>query len=277
MTLLRLSPPPSLHKGKELPKGKDLSQGKDLYKAHRQGGDKTLIKSNILAAVVLLLAACDSSIPSAQAADGAAQQARELTNDMEKASYSLGYTMAANVEQQFGDGLDTAAFLAGIEDHMTDEDSALSPEEANAALQALVATRQTALATKADQSKTKGQEFLLQNGAREGVVTLPSGLQYEVITSTEGPKPVATDEVTTHYQGTLVDGTVFDSSYERGQPATFPLNGVIAGWTEALQLMSVGSKYRLFIPPELAYGPQDQGPIPGNSTLVFEVELLEIK
>jgi FKBP-type peptidyl-prolyl cis-trans isomerase FklB len=261
MTLLRLSPPPSLQKGQKLHK------------------NTILTKSNIIGAMALvLLAGCDSPIPSAQAADGAAQaDTRELTNDMEKASYSLGYTMAANVEQQFGDGLDTAAFLAGIEDHMTDRDSALSPEEANASLQALVASRQTALSAKADESKTAGQEFLLQNGAREGVATLPSGLQYEVITSTEGPKPVATDEVTTHYQGTLVDGTVFDSSYERGQPATFPLNGVIAGWTEALQLMSVGSKYRLFIPPELAYGPQDQGPIPGNSTLIFEVELLEIK
>jgi FKBP-type peptidyl-prolyl cis-trans isomerase FklB len=97
-----------------------------------------------------------------------------------------------------------------------------------------------------------------------------------VLTAAEGPKPGATDRVTTHYRGTLIDGTVFDSSYDRGQPATFPLNGVIAGWTEALQLMSVGAKWRLFIPPGLAYGERAQGPIPGNSTLIFDVELLEI-
>ena len=122
-----------------------------------------------------------------------------------------------------------------------------------------------------------GEEFLASNGAREEVVTLPSGLQYEVLTDAEGPKPLATDQVTTHYKGTLIDGTVFDSSYDRGQPATFPLNGVIAGWTEALQLMSVGAKWRLVIPPQLAYGDRAQGPIPGNSTLIFDVELLEIK
>jgi FKBP-type peptidyl-prolyl cis-trans isomerase FklB len=121
-----------------------------------------------------------------------------------------------------------------------------------------------------------GQAFLKENGARDGVVTLPSGLQYEILTDADGPKPAATDRVTTHYRGTLIDGTVFDSSYDRGQPATFPLNGVIAGWTEALQLMSVGSKWRLFIPPELAYGARAQGPIPANSTLIFDVELIEI-
>ncbi len=238
---------------------------------------KYLIKSKLVgsAVVLLLVAGCDSPILSAQAADTVSQP--ELGSDTQKASYSLGYTMAVNVQQQFGDSLDVAAFLAGIEDHMRDRESALSPEQASASLQSLVAARQSALAAKAAQGGSAGADFLAENGAREAVVTLPSGLQYQVLTSADGPKPTATDRVTTHYQGTLIDGTVFDSSYERGQPATFPLNGVIAGWTEALQLMSVGEKWRLFIPPGLAYGPQDQGPIPGNSTLIFEVELLEIK
>ena len=122
-----------------------------------------------------------------------------------------------------------------------------------------------------------GEEFLAQNKTRENVVTTPSGLQYEVLKEGSGPKPKATDKVKCHYHGTLPDGTVFDSSVQRGQPATFPLNMVIKGWTEALQLMSVGSKYRLFLHPSLAYGDRQTGAVIGpNSTLIFDVELLEI-
>lgn len=122
-----------------------------------------------------------------------------------------------------------------------------------------------------------GQEFLLENAKREGVVSLPSGLQYEVMVEGKGSSPALTDQVTTHYAGTLIDGTPFDSSVERGTPATFPVNGVIPGWIEALQLMKVGSKWKLFIPSNLAYGPRAMGPvIKANSTLVFEVELLKI-
>jgi len=121
-----------------------------------------------------------------------------------------------------------------------------------------------------------GLAFLEQNGTREGVTSLPSGLQYEILNAAEGAKPTATDTVTTHYHGTLLDGTVFDSSYEHDQPASFPLNGVIAGWTEALQLMAVGAKWRLYLPPVLAYGARGQRSIPANSTLIFDVELLEI-
>ena len=152
----------------------------------------------------------------------------------------------------------------------------MTDAEANAAFQALVETRQAASASRAQENIAAGEAFLEQNAKRDGVVTLPSGLQYEVLVAAEGPTPEATDQVTTHYRGTLIDGTQFDSSYDRGQPATFPLNGVIAGWTEALQLMSPGAKWRLYIPPELAYGERDQGPIPANSTLIFDVELLEI-
>jgi len=224
-----------------------------------------------LAFLFLSLAGCD--VPRSEAAETAAA---ELTNDMQKASYSIGYSMAANVRREFGEDIDLAAFRAGIADQLGGADSQITEEAANAALQALVQARQAAQQAKASENVGRGSEFLAENGARDGVVTLPSGLQYEVLTDADGPKPAATDQVTTHYKGTLIDGTVFDSSYDRGQPATFPLNGVISGWTEALQLMSVGAKWRLFIPPQLAYGDRTQGPIPGNSTLIFDVELLEI-
>jgi FKBP-type peptidyl-prolyl cis-trans isomerase FklB len=199
-----------------------------------------------------------------------------LEDDMQKASYSIGYSMAENVRREFGADIDLTAFQAGVSDQLGGADSRISEAEANGALQALVEARQNAVQAQSAENITLGNDYLAENGAREGVVTLPSGLQYEVLTAAEGPKPGATDRVTTHYRGTLIDGTVFDSSYDRGQPATFPLNGVIAGWTEALQLMSVGAKWRLFIPPGLAYGERAQGPIPGNSTLIFDVELLEI-
>ena len=125
---------------------------------------------------------------------------------------------------------------------------------------------------------TDGAAFLAQNGQREGVVTLPSGLQYEVLAEGDGATPGPTSTVTTHYHGTLIDGTVFDSSVQRGRPASFPVNGVIAGWTEALQLMQVGDKWRLFLPPELAYGDRGAGGAIGpGATLIFEVELLEVR
>jgi FKBP-type peptidyl-prolyl cis-trans isomerase FklB len=129
----------------------------------------------------------------------------------------------------------------------------------------------------ADDNLTKGKEFLEENGKRPGVVVLASGLQYEILTEGTGPKPTAKSKVTCHYHGTLIDGTVFDSSVQRGQPATFPLNMVIKGWTEGLQLMTQGSKWRFFIPPQLAYGDrQVSAKIGPNSTLIFDVELLGI-
>ena len=219
------------------------------------------------------LAGCEAPVAEVQAAENAAV---ELGSDMQKASYSIGYSMAANVRREFGEDMDLAAFQAGISDQLGGSESQISDAEANAALQALVATRQAAEQEKASENIGVGKDFLAENGQREGVTTLPSGLQYEVLTAAEGEKPTASDRVTTHYRGTLIDGTQFDSSYDRGQPATFPLNGVIAGWTEALQLMSPGAKWRLFIPPELAYGERAQGPIPANSTLIFDVELIEI-
>jgi FKBP-type peptidyl-prolyl cis-trans isomerase FklB len=122
-----------------------------------------------------------------------------------------------------------------------------------------------------------GEKFLQENKKRSGVITTASGLEYEVLKQGTGPKPAAEDSVVCHYKGSLLDGTVFDDSYSRGEPVTFQLNQVIKGWTEALQLMPVGSKYKLFIPYQLAYGTQDNGPIPGGSVLIFEVELLDVK
>jgi FKBP-type peptidyl-prolyl cis-trans isomerase FklB len=196
--------------------------------------------------------------------------------DAKKASYSIGYSMAQNIRREFGKDIDVAAFQAGIQDQLTGNASQVSDEDANTAFQSMIAARQAAAEVVAQEALVEGQAFLAENGKRDGVVTLPSGLQYEVIVAADGPKPTAEDRVTTHYRGTLIDGTQFDSSYDRGQPATFPLNGVISGWTEALQLMSPGAKWRLYIPPDLAYGDRAQGPIPANSTLIFDVELLEI-
>src|SRR5438477_12695973 len=128
-----------------------------------------------------------------------------------------------------------------------------------------------------DLNKKAGTEFLEANKAKEGVVTLPSGLQYKILTEGTGPKPTAADTVSCNYRGTLLDGTEFDSSYKRGQPASFPVAGVIKGWTEALQLMKVGAKYQLFVPANLAYGEQGRPGIPPNSPLIFEVELMDVK
>ena len=161
-------------------------------------------------------------------------------------------------------------------DVLAGSDSRVPDGEAQNALQALLDEQRKLEEEKALATAEEGAAYLASNAEREEVTVLESGLQYEVLTAAEGEKPSASDRVTTHYRGTLIDGTQFDSSYDRGQPATFPLNGVIAGWTEALQLMSPGAKWRLFIPPELAYGERAQGPIPANSTLIFDVELLEI-
>ncbi len=132
------------------------------------------------------------------------------------------------------------------------------------------------MTAKSSDSLTEGSEYLAENAMRAGVTTTDSGLQYEVLNAADGPSPALTDTVTTHYHGTFIDGNIFDSSVDRGQPASFPVSGVIRGWTEALQLMAVGAKWRLFIAPELAYGSQGRPGIPANSTLIFDVELLAI-
>lgn len=224
------------------------------------------------AGVLLLLAACGSDTP-AQETDTAAEP---LADDAAKAAYSLGYRFAENVQRQFSADLDSEAFVRGVRDQLTAQDALVDDAEAERVLTAMMEARQAAAANEALENLEQGLTFLQENAEREGVVTLESGLQYEVLEEGEGPKPAATDTVTTHYEGRLIDGEVFDSSYDRGEPASFPLNRVIAGWTEGLQLMSPGAKYRLYVPSELAYGDQGAGTIPPNSTLIFDVELLDV-
>jgi FKBP-type peptidyl-prolyl cis-trans isomerase FklB len=210
-----------------------------------------------------------------------AQSKPSLKTDQEKVSYSIGLDIGANFKRQSVE-LDSKALTAGISDGLSGAKPALSEDEVKKVLadfQQQMRTRLAAVAQQAaDDNKKKGEAFLAENKKRKGVVTLPSGLQYKILKEAKGAKPKATDTVSTHYRGTLIDGTEFDSSIKRGEPAEFPVNQVIKGWTEALQLMPVGSKWQLFIPSDLAYGPQGAGNMIGpNSTLIFEVELLDIK
>lgn len=211
--------------------------------------------------------------------DPAAPEAPEapLQDDQAKASYSLGYRFAENVSRQFDDEIENDAFVRGVRDSLAGDEPLVDDAEAERVLMAMMESRQAALAGDALRTLEEGLAFLEQNAQREEVTTLESGLQYEVLEPAEGPRPNADDVVTTHYEGRLIDGTVFDSSYARGEPASFPLNRVIPGWTEGLQLMSPGAKYRLYVPPHLAYGDRPAGDIPPNSTLIFDVELIEIE
>ncbi len=204
-----------------------------------------------------------------------------LKTDKDKVSYALGMNLGSNLHRDSID-IDTAIFLRALKDTLAGGKTLLTESETRAALMQL----QTAVRAKqmekmkltGEANKKEGDSFLAANKTKEGVVTLPSGLEYKILAEGTGPKPAATDTVVCNYRGTLVNGTEFDSSYKRGQPATFPVSGVIKGWTEALQLMPVGSKWQLFLPAELAYGERGPSPEIGpNSTLVFEVELLSIQ
>jgi FKBP-type peptidyl-prolyl cis-trans isomerase FklB len=204
-----------------------------------------------------------------------------LESDDAKVNYSIGYQIGGDFKRQEVP-LDADAFVAGIRDALGDGEAKLSEEERRATLMQLQTRMQAAAKAthEAEAEKNLGaaKAFLAENAKKEGVTTLPSGLQYKVITEGTGPKPSASDVVTVHYRGTLIDGTEFDSSYSRNEPATFPLNRVIKGWTEGLQLMAEGSKYELYVPPDLGYGERGAGArIPPQSALVFEVELIKAK
>lgn len=199
-----------------------------------------------------------------------------LSTDETRVSYGIGRQLGDQLRENPPPGISLDAVIAGIRDAFSGAASQVGPEELNASFAVIRERMQAEAQQKAEAAAGEGKAFLLKNGQREGVTTLPSGLQYEVLTAGEGDKPSAEDQVRTHYHGTLIDGTVFDSSYQRGQPAEFPVGGVIAGWTEALQLMGVGSKWRLYVPSELAYGAQGVGSIPPHSVLVFDVELLAV-
>ncbi|WWL51344.1 FKBP-type peptidyl-prolyl cis-trans isomerase [Stutzerimonas chloritidismutans] len=219
-----------------------------------------------VALVGLVLAGCDS------------QTSVKLDTPAQKASYGIGLNMGKSLAQEGMDDLDSQAVAQGIEDAIGKKEQKLTDEqlmEAFTFLQTRAEERMVEMNAKAVEA---GKKFLEDNAKREGVMTTDSGLQYEVVKAAEGRQPTENDVVTVHYEGSLTDGTVFDSSIKRGSPIDLPVGGVIPGWVEGLQLMHVGEKYKLYIPSELAYGEQSPSPlIPANSVLVFDLELLDIK
>jgi len=230
-------------------------------------------------AIILLLAAATSAqtktpVKKKPVAAAHPAAATPLKTSSDSLSYAIGMSLANFYKQQGIKSVNTVLVDKAINDVLKTGKAALTDEQMNMCISGYL---QKVKSEKSSVAKKAGEAFLAENKKKPGVVTLPSGLQYEIMKKGDGPIPVATDKVKCHYHGTLIDGTVFDSSVDRGQPAEFPVNGVIQGWVEALQLMPVGSKWKLFIPSGLAYGDNAAGPkIPGGSTLVFEVELLEI-
>lgn len=200
-----------------------------------------------------------------------------MNSEKEKLSYTMGQQIGGGILQDKLD-VDTAALTLGIKHSLDGEPSVLSPEEMRAVIENFQKQMQLRAQEASANNGAEGLQFLEDNKANEGVIVLDSGLQYIEMTKGEGDTPSATDTVNVHYEGTLINGTVFDSSVQRGEPATFPVNGVIQGWQEALQLMTVGSKWKVFIPSELAYGERGAGGSIGpNETLIFEMELLSIQ
>lgn len=204
----------------------------------------------------------------------------DLKTQKDKVSYSIGLDIGRNLKDQSIE-IDPKLLSQGIQDAISGK-HLLTDEEIQKVMSTFREEMQAKAAAQAkvvgDKNLKEGDTFLAENKKKKGVVTLPSGLQYKILTAGTGKKPKATDTVTTNYKGTLIDGTEFDSSYKRGEPASFPVQGVIPGWTEALQLMPVGSKWQLVVPPSLAYGPRGAGQAIGpNATLIFEVELLSIQ
>ncbi|HET7259066.1 MAG TPA: FKBP-type peptidyl-prolyl cis-trans isomerase [Candidatus Acidoferrum sp.] len=222
--------------------------------------------------------------PAAKAGTTTAKKPAVLTlqTQKDKASYAIGLNIGRSMHKDSVD-IDPNIVLRGMKDGLAGAKPLLTDDEARATMLALQAElrkkQEEKLQALSESNKKEGDAFLAENKSKDGVVTLPSGLQYKILTEGTGPKPTPTDSVVCNYKGTLLDNTEFDSSYKRGQPATFPVTGVIKGWTEALQLMPVGSKWQLFIPPDLAYGVRGGpgGGIGPNATLVFEVELLSIQ
>ncbi|WP_372883301.1 FKBP-type peptidyl-prolyl cis-trans isomerase [Psychromonas sp.] len=253
---------------------------------------KTIFKVSFLAAAVALTFGCDEKQESAAQEEVAAVQesvTTEATFESEeyKAAYAIGASFATQIkagiskQAEFGLAtLDEEAIIAGVSDTLRGS-AKLTEQEmmetVNAYGQEVQAAAEKKMQEQAAKAAEEAELFLAENAKAEGVTVTESGLQYSVITAAEGAKPNAEDTVTVHYVGTLVDGTEFDSSVSRGEPAKFPLNRVIPGWTEGVQLMSIGEKYKFVIPAELAYGAQGAGSIPPGATLIFEVELLDIE
>jgi FKBP-type peptidyl-prolyl cis-trans isomerase FkpA/FKBP-type peptidyl-prolyl cis-trans isomerase FklB len=221
---------------------------------------------------LLALALCTSLVVSVAAADA---KKAGLTTDKKKFSYAVGQQIGRQLK---GSGLDIDTKVLGdsIADVLAGKESKLTADEMRAAMGKANEAAQAKMESTGKENKAKGDKFLAENKSKAGVKTTASGLQYQVVKEGSGKSPAATDTVKVHYEGKLIDGTKFDSSYDRNEPAEFPLNGVIKGWTEGLQLMKVGGKMKLYVPSDLAYGPQGRPSIPPNSVLIFDVELLEI-
>ena len=210
-----------------------------------------------------------------------AADAPELKSDKEKVSYSIGMDIGGNLKRGSVE-VDPEMLARGLKDSYGGGKTLLTEDQARQAIaefqKTLMAKQAETMKILSEKNKADGEKFLAENAKKEGVKVLPSGLQYKEITPGKGKSPTIADNVTTHYRGSLIDGTEFDSSYKRGQPATFPVSGVIAGWTEALQLMKEGAKWQLFVPSRLAYGERGAGQVIGpNATLIFEVELISVK
>lgn len=223
-----------------------------------------------IAATGLLMSACNKG-------------ATKLESQKDKVSYIIGQNIGRSFKQQGLDAglIDLGKLRSGIEDALAGKEGPLTQEQMTEIMtgfqQQMMAHADSANKVKGETNKKAGEDFLAKNAKEAGVVTLPSGLQYKILKEGKGDKPKLTSMVTVHYTGTLIDGTEFDSSRKRGQPATFPVNGVIAGWTEALQLMTPGSHWMLYVPANLAYGDRAAGPEIGpNSTLIFDVELISV-
>lgn len=224
----------------------------------------------ILALATTLILSC-----SAQTGNGDTAKKADMTNELDRASYSLGVLMANNLKRDGFSELNVDAMAQGVADVLEGNELEIDAQTAQGEWQNFI---QAQLAKAGEGTAEAGRAFLEENKKREEVTVTESGLQYEILKEGTGPKPGPTSKVKTHYHGTLIDGTVFDSSVDRGEPITFPVNGVIKGWTEALQLMPVGSKWKLYIPSDLAYGARGAGNSIGpNATLIFEVELISIE
>ena len=235
---------------------------------------KAIPTAVICIGLTTLLTACNDKT-------GSTNAAIKLDTDKNKASYSIGVQLGSQIAK-IKEMVNEDAILNGFNDSLSGKETQLTTEEMKTAMETFQQTMMEAQKAKqleqAESGKAEGDKFLTENKTKEGVKVTDSGLQYKVITAGTGATPTATDTVVTHYTGTLIDGKVFDSSLKRNAPATFPVNGVIKGWTEALQLMKVGSKWQLVIPSELAYGARGAGQSIGpNQVLIFEIELLEIK
>lgn len=236
----------------------------------------------LVAAIGAALVGCNQKEAQDPAKDTAKPASMVLDSQEKKVSYGMGIGLGERIKHE-NFSVDIAAFSEGVRDAIEGSERLMTQEEIMTEMKAFqqqqMEKQQAERESLAAANKSAGEAFLAENKTKEGVVTTDSGLQYKVVTEGKGPKPAATDTVEVHYLGTLIDGTEFDSSYKRNSTVSFPVNGVIPGWTEALQLMPVGSKWQLFIPSDLAYGPGGTGggPIGPNATLIFDVELVAIK